>query len=81
MAYEKQRTVKDGDEIIREDDLTNRDPTKGPLLYALDEDGKARPVIIAIQEIQTVDQDVKDTLSAILSELKKINTMIEIGIN
>jgi hypothetical protein len=81
MSYERKSTVIDGEEVIREGDITERNITKGPILYAVDEHGKARPVMIATKELQIADQDARDVLSSILKELKKLNDMIEIMSN
>lgn len=78
MAFERQRTVKDGENVVNENNNTGADPTKGTLSHGVDTAGKARPFLVEDEELQTSDQNTIDLLSAICDELKEIKMYLKL---
>lgn len=75
MSYERQRTVKDGQEVILENDPDERCPTKGELDFGVDGDNNARPVKVNHHgEKRVFDEDAVELLEKILKELRIMNT-------
>jgi len=80
MSYERQRNVKDGDEIITRDDPAERCPTKGELGYGIGPDNKAVINTMHRHEGQmVVDARSIEVLEDILTELKKMNMYNQIA--
>lgn len=73
MSYERQRTVKDGDELINRDDLLSREPTKGTLSHSVDQDGKAVPQQQTVDGVKVSNAKMIELLELILVELKIAN--------
>jgi len=78
MAYERSRTVKDGDDAVTEDDIQGRDATKGVLVHARSTDKKARPLVCDEDGVKTSDVGISELLEEIRDELKEIRMYMKI---
>lgn len=73
MSYERQRTVVDGDEVIKQDDHNEREPTHGILLYTESPDGQAEAMQSGGRGTKVHDMYVYAILGKILAELRILN--------
>lgn len=78
MSYDANRLVNDGTDIKLESEIDGSDPTRGPYVFGVDSNKKARglkvtPLGVTISQ----DQEVATILHHILHELIKMNAYLE----
>lgn len=74
MSYERQRTVRDQQEVIGAGDLAGRVATNGVLIHGVCNNGLAQPMRVrGTGEAATMDITNKEMLFQILIELRKMN--------